>query len=117
MAYTTNDEPVPGYRLVKFLGRGNFGEVWQARGPGGIYVALKVINLGRREGLKEFKSLQLIKSVHHPNLMPINSFYLKDENGYLLDDSVSLELVSARSPRGTAAVGMPSQSRPSELII
>jgi hypothetical protein len=29
-------EPVPGYRLVGFLGKGSFGEVWKATGPGDV---------------------------------------------------------------------------------
>ena len=32
-----------GYLLLKLLGRGAFGEVWQAEAPGGVEVAVKVI--------------------------------------------------------------------------
>lgn len=70
-AYCPGDYPVPGYRLFESLGRGNFGEVWLASAPGGMEVALKVIDLSGREGAKEFEALQRVKRIHHPNLVPV----------------------------------------------
>ncbi len=86
--YSAGDEPVPGagYRLSEFLGRGGFGEVWKANGPGGVEVALKIIHLGGVAGRKEFRALQLVKRIHHPNAVPIVAYWLKTADGSVLDD-------------------------------
>ena len=100
MSYRIGDQPIPGYQLAGVLGEGGFGVVWKAIGPGRIHVALKIISLGRKQGVKEFKALGLIKSINHPNLVPIDSFWLKDENGDLISDAV-LDLSSyATQPAG-----------------
>jgi serine/threonine protein kinase len=62
-------EPVPGYQLVKRLGQGGFGEVWQATGPGGFPLALKFIRLGEPAGAVELRALEFMKKVRHPNLL------------------------------------------------
>ena len=84
--YREGDVPIPGYQLVDFLGRGGFGEVWKGTAPGGFEVAIKIINLSAKPGLKEFRALQLVRRIRHPNLVPVTAFWVKDQDGRVLDD-------------------------------
>jgi serine/threonine protein kinase len=92
-AYKVGDEPVRGYQIIRPLGEGGFGTVWVARSPGAVENALKIINL-QGQGLKEYRAIGLVKNLRHPNLIPINAYWLKDEYGNLVDstsqDSVNL---------------------------
>jgi len=62
-------EPVAGYRLVKLLGRGGFGEVWEAEAPGGHRVALKFIRTDTGQSDPELRALKAIMEVRHPHLL------------------------------------------------
>lgn len=92
--YAVGHEPVKGYKLTRFLGRGGFGQVWEARGPGDVDVALKIISLAGSHGVKEFRAVGLVKRLHDPHLVPLHGYWLRDEYGNLLDaaaqDTVSL---------------------------
>jgi serine/threonine protein kinase len=80
--YTVGDEPIPGYKLVEFLGRGGFGEVWKARAPGHKYVALKIMNLAENKlAVREFRALSQVKNINHPNLVDIHGIWLKERSG------------------------------------
>jgi serine/threonine protein kinase len=65
------DQIVPGYELTALLGRGGFGEVWRAEGPGGVRVAMKVILLDGGGAAAEAKALGFIKDLTHSNLIGI----------------------------------------------
>lgn len=67
--WQTGQEPVPGYRLVKPLGRGGFSEVWQAESPHGFPLALKLVLADRT--LLEEKSLELLRTIRHPRIVSI----------------------------------------------
>lgn len=78
--------PVPGYKLEKFLGKGNFGEVWQSTSPGGTKCALKFLNLRERQGRKELRAIQKLKQIRHANIMPINAMWLLDDQQHIIPD-------------------------------
>ena len=95
--YKSSDEPVPGYRLVRFLGKGNFGEVWLASAPGNKKVALKIIDLRGREGLQESKAIERIKDINHAHLVSIFAYWVIDDEGRILDDQSIAELALGNS--------------------
>src|SRR3954469_11590216 len=73
-----NEEPIPGYRLIKPLGSGGFGEGWQCEAPGKILKAIKFVfgNLdasasGDGRARQEFHALQRVKEVRHPFVISI----------------------------------------------
>src|SRR5438477_10072971 len=98
--YAVGDEPVPGYRLVRFLGSGSFSNVWEAVGPGEVEVALKIHGMQDKQGLKEFRAVRLVKNIRHPNLSPPYAFLLKDEHRTLhhRDAQASVELAGPTRP-------------------
>src|SRR5262249_20062242 len=64
--------PVAGeYRLVRRLGIGSFGEVYEAEAPGGSRVAVKVLlrPADHEAAQRELRALDLIKELRHPALV------------------------------------------------
>jgi serine/threonine-protein kinase len=81
-------EPYPGYRLRRFLGRGSFGEVWEAYTPDNRTIALKFLPCdSSTRASQETRSIQAIRHLRHPNLVRIENTWCFA--GYLV---VAMEL-------------------------
>lgn len=85
-SYDEDDEPIEGYRLLDFLGKGQFGEVWKAViTASGKEVALKFIDLSYSPAaLKELRALKLTINLRNSHLIPLNNAWLKDFKGKLV---------------------------------
>jgi serine/threonine protein kinase len=118
--YRPGDEIVPGYRLEKFLGKGQFGQVWRASAPGGTVCALKILSLSGRPGWKELRAMQFVRHIRHPHLAPVYAMWLLDADGRVMDD----ELLSSPPPAAPPAQGTlalvpepPSELEPALLVV
>lgn len=102
--FQQGDEPVQGYRLVKYLGKGGLGDVWQASGPGGTEVAFKIIQLANKAGDFDLRHVELIKKIKHPNLCPVLALWITGAEKKKPSSSIKkMEVVGA-------GVGDPSRS-------
>jgi serine/threonine protein kinase len=78
----------PGYKLVRVLGRGGYGEVWEAEKTDGRLVALKFLPYADSTAAsREIRSIQQVRQLHHPNLTTIEKVWCCP--GYLV---VAMEL-------------------------
>ena len=79
----------PGYRIEKFLGRGQFGQVWQVEAPGGTSAAVKFIDLTEGSSQKEYEGIKRVKQIRQANLMPITAIWQLDQFGKAIGLSTS----------------------------
>lgn len=72
---------IRGYRLVRPIGRGSYGSVWEARAAGDFGCAMKFISLaaGGELARPELKALEASKTLNHPNLLQTQQYFMDDE--------------------------------------
>ncbi len=88
----------PGYRVVAFLGAGQFGKVYKAEGQGGHECAFKVIEISpdnvqeRNQALKEFRAIRTVRNIKpHRHLLEYLGVWLLTSEGEFLDNAGELE--------------------------
>jgi serine/threonine protein kinase len=67
-----------GYKLIGTLGSGQFGEVWRAKAPGGVDVAVKVLlhPIDHALASHELDALELVKQLRHPFLLQTQAYWV-----------------------------------------
>lgn len=108
MQLIENTVPVPHHMLERFLGSGALGDVWLARGPGGVHKAVKFIALEGRHGIKELLAIQQIKQIHSAHLVQITDVWLLDQEDAVIPDEVIDQISTQLSaPKGTMIANLP----------
>ena len=76
------------YQLVRRIGSGAFGEVFEALAPGGVRVAIKRIirTVDHPAGKSELEALEAIKQLAHPFLLKTNAYWVFDDKLVIVMD-------------------------------
>ncbi len=89
--WTVGQQPIFGYVLSRCIGKGTFGEIWIATGPGGLSIALKRVPLAKNaeSGVAEMDAFKPVENVLNAHLISIHGSWLIDDLfviGYVLSD-------------------------------
>lgn len=72
-------EPVPGFQARAKLGRGGFGEVWEAVAADGSTVALKYLPCESKSShviANEIRQLLSLRQIEHPHLIKVHNIHV-----------------------------------------
>ena len=86
MQYTEGSIIAEHYQLLKQLGHGSFGDVWQAHNMlADIDVAIKFYGTLDKKGIEDFRNeFKIAYRLRHPNLLNINHFDVYENCPYLV---------------------------------
>ena len=91
------------FRIIKTLGKGNFGEVFLVKSlKNGNQYAMKEI---RRIQNKDKKEIKLIKNLHHPHIVTYYNSFIQNNNLYIILEYINgnnlQDLISKNENNGT----------------
>lgn len=104
-----------GYKLLRLIGTGQFGEVFYAEAPGGHAVAVKrsFRQLDDESSQRDLKALEVLRQLHHIFLLQMHASWIQDGRLHiameLADDTLTDRFNQCR------AAGLPGIPRP-ELL-
>ena len=102
-----------GYVLESLIGRGGFGEVWRARAPGGVLVAVKIIRrpADHEERIREERALEVVKQLHHHFLVQTHQFHSDTDSLFIVMDLCDCSLRDRlREARKAGQDGLPIEA-------
>ena len=90
-------ESLKGFRIVKALGKGGMGNVFEAVTPNGCNIALKIFHptilSSIAHGEDIFSDLEIAVQVKHPNLCGLLDFYRDEQIVFLTNLIVLIRII------------------------
>lgn len=76
------------YTLIRALGRGQYGAVWEAHAQGKVRVAIKLIQfpIGHKMTQQELRALDVIKELRHPLLVQVHAYWVEQDQLVIVMD-------------------------------
>lgn len=80
MEYKTLESATNKFQESEILGEGGFGCVYKARLEDNLYVAVKKLEGGTRDAIKEFETeVELLSQMQHPNIISLLGYCIHGE--------------------------------------